>query len=268
MLLTQASPRFMYLSRGYTTDAIVATDDTIVERSKLLASSLDNVPPVQMIIKPKPVNMPLLEAMPLLRAYAKYDETVTLSMKIDLHDKNKKKGVSRDPVVAVAILPHPFRAPKKVLVFAEEGKVAEAIEAGASTVGGRELLSSFEDGTAEFDYVLATPEMAVALKADSKVLKRNMPNAKKGTVSDNIGKLIKEFVYGLPYKSDTVGYVNVAIGKISFTDTQIKENAKAMVTALDSHRLQPKGVFIQKILVASTQGAAYPVVITDLLSAS
>lgn len=154
---------------------------------------------------------PLNEALRILRALAKKEETFSLNAATSTVDKSvcprafrapsspaplpltpraapeqKKKKVARDQFSRVVVLPHTIRPKQKVVAFVEDSLVAGALANGAVAAGGRELIPRIASGEITFDLVVASPEMALALKADASVLKRNMPSAKKGTVSDKV----------------------------------------------------------------------------------
>ena len=127
----------------------------------------------------------LNEAMALVKsmAYAKFDETVDLSVKLNL----KKSQSVRDTVV----LPNQFRGEKRVLVFCKPEKEKEAQDAGASFVGAEELIEKVKGGWTDFDVAVATPDMMKDVGKLGMVLGRKglMPNPKTGTVTFDLREL-------------------------------------------------------------------------------
>ena len=126
------------------------------------------------------------EAVRVLRALVPKTETFSVVAAVSTVDKAKKKKAARDQFSRVVVFPHLFRPKQKVVAFVPEGLVGETLAMGAVAAGGRELVSRMAAGEIEFDLCVATPEMALALKADASALKRNMPSVKKGTVSDKV----------------------------------------------------------------------------------
>lgn len=197
---------------------------------------------------------PLREAVELLKelAYAKFDETVDLAVRLGV-DPRKPEEMVRGSVV----LPHGTGKEVRVLVFAKGEKEKEAREAGADYVGGEELADKIEkEGWLEFDKVVATPDMMKVVSRLGKILgpRGLMPSSKTGTVTFDVAKVVKELKSGrIEYKVDKYGNVHVPVGKISFGPDKLYQN---IVTVLDSLiRAKPatsKGTYIKSITVSTT----------------
>ncbi len=197
---------------------------------------------------------PLREAVELLKelSYAKFDETVELAVRLGV-DPRKPEEMVRGSVV----LPHGTGKEVKVLVFAKGEKEKEAREAGADYVGGEELAEKIEkEGWLDFDKVVATPDMMKVVSRLGKILgpRGLMPSAKTGTVTFDVGKVVKELKAGrIEYKVDKYGNVHVPVGKLSFGSDKIYEN---VVTVLDSiMRAKPptsKGTYIKTLTLSTT----------------
>ena len=183
-------------------------------------------------------------------AFAKFDETVDVSVKLNL----KKSQSVRDTVV----LPHQFRGEKKVLVFCKPEKEDEAKEAGAAFVGADDLIEKVKGGWTEFDVAVATPDMMKDVGKLGMVLGRKglMPNPKTGTVTFDLKGTLAELKKGrTEFRADKTGVVHLAVGKVSMEPKQVAENIHVVVTEIKRKRpADAKGDFIKTISVASTMG--------------
>ncbi|MCL1930324.1 MAG: 50S ribosomal protein L1 [Treponema sp.] len=194
----------------------------------------------------------LEEALKLVKsmAYAKFDETVDLSVNLNL----KKSQSVRDTVV----LPHQFRGEKKVLVFCKPEKEDEAKEAGAAFVGADDLIEKVKGGWTEFDVAVATPDMMKDVGKLGMVLGRKglMPNPKTGTVTFDLKGTLAELKKGrTEFRADKTGVVHLAVGKVSMEPKQVAENIQVVVGEIKRKRpADAKGDFIKTISVASTMG--------------
>jgi large subunit ribosomal protein L1 len=192
-------------------------------------------------------------------AYAKFDETVDLSVKVNL----KKSQSVRDTVV----LPNQFREEKKVLVFCKPEKEKEAHDAGAAFVGSDDLIEKVKGGWTEFDVAVATPDMMKDVGKLGMVLGRKglMPNPKTGTVTFDLKSALAELKKGrTEFRADKTGVVHLAVGKVSMDAEKIAENVQAVVTEIKRKRPpDAKGDFIQTVSVCSTMGPGVWVSIKD-----
>jgi large subunit ribosomal protein L1 len=192
-------------------------------------------------------------------AYAKFDETVDLSVKLNL----KKSQSVRDTVV----LPHQFRGEKKVLVFCKPEKEKEAQEAGAAFVGADDLIEKVKGGWTDFDVAVATPDMMKDVGKLGMVLGRKglMPNPKTGTVTFDLKGTLAELRKGrVEFRADKTGVVHLAVGKVSMESAQVAENVKAVVAEIKRKRpADAKGEFIETVSVASTMGPGVWVAMGD-----
>jgi large subunit ribosomal protein L1 len=203
--------------------------------------------------KYNPVNAyELKEALSLVKtmAYAKFDETVDLSVKVNL----KKSQSVRDTVV----LPNQFRGEKKVLVFCKPEKEKEAQDAGAAFVGADDLIDKVKGGWTDFDVAVATPDMMKDVGKLGMVLGRKglMPNPKTGTVTFDLKGALAELRKGrTEFRADKTGVVHLAVGKVSMEAEKIVENVQTVVTEIQRNRpADAKGDFVETISVASTMG--------------
>ncbi len=203
----------------------------------------------------------LKEALTLLKsmAFAKFDETVDLSVKLNL----KKSQSVRDTVV----LPNQFRGEKKVLVFCKPEKEKEAQEAGAAFVGADDLIEKVKGGWTDFDVAVATPDMMKDVGKLGMVLGRRglMPNPKTGTVTFDLKGTLAELKKGrVEFRADKTGVMHLAVGKVSMDAEKIAENIAAVITEVKRKRpSDAKGEFIQTVSVSSTMGPGVWVAIRD-----
>jgi large subunit ribosomal protein L1 len=192
------------------------------------------------------------EAADMVKAvhFAKFDETVDLSVKLNM---GKSQSV-RDTMV----LPHQFRGEKRVLVFCPPERENEAKEAGAAFVGSTDLVDKIKGGWTDFDVAVATPDMMKDVGKLGMVLGRKglMPNPKTGTVTNDLAGALSELKKGrVEFRADKTGVVHVAVGKVSMDAVKIAENVKSAVTEIKRKRpADAKGDFVLSVSLASTMG--------------
>lgn len=189
----------------------------------------------------------------LKSTYAKFDETFDVAMKLGVDPRHADQMI-RSSVT----LPHGTGKVTRVLVFAKGPKEAEALEAGADYVGGDDLVDKIKDGWLEFDKTVATPDMMGVVGKIGRILgPRNlMPNAKLGTVTMDVGNVVKDIKAGkVDFRVDKAGIIHAGIGKLSFGKEKLNENLLAFVHRII--QLKPstsKGVYLRSITIASTMG--------------
>ncbi|MEG0165219.1 50S ribosomal protein L1 [Anaerorhabdus sp.] len=163
------------------------------------------------------------------------------------------------------VLPNGTGKTQKVLVVTQGAKEQEAKDAGADFVGGKEILEDIKKGWFEFDIIVATPDMMGELGKLGKVLgpKGLMPNPKTGTVTVDVTKAVNEIKKGkIEYRVDKEGNINVAIGKVSFTDEALAENFKTLYDIIAKARpAAVKGIFMTSVTLASTMGPGVKVTV-------
>lgn len=192
------------------------------------------------------------EAVTVLKQFPapKFDATVTLSFNLGV-DPRKSDQMVRGSVA----LPHGTGKDVKVVVFAT-GDAAKAAEAaGADRVGLDDLIKDVLAGYTDFDAAIATPDAMAEVRKIARVLgpRGLMPNPKTGTVTDDTAKAVLAVKAGsINYKVDKSGNVSAAIGRISFDDAKIKENAKALVeSVVKAKPATAKGNYIKAVTIAS-----------------
>lgn len=189
----------------------------------------------------------------LKSTYAKFDETFDIALKLGVDPRHA------DQMIRSSVsLPHGTGKVTRVLVFAKGPKEAEALEAGADYVGGDDLVEKIKDGWLEFDKTVATPDMMAVVGKIGRVLgPRNlMPNAKLGTVTMDVGNVVKEIKGGkVDFRVDKAGIIHAGIGKVSFGKEKLGENVLAFVQRLI--QLKPstsKGIYLRSLTISSTMG--------------
>lgn len=198
---------------------------------------------------------PIDEAVKIVKekAYAKFDETVDLAVNLGV-DPRKSDQMVRGFV----LLPHGTGKNVRVLVFAKGEKEKEAQEAGADYVGAEELVEKIKGGWLEFDKAVATPDMMGTVGKIGKILgpRGLMPNPKLGTVTFDIARAVQELKAGkVEYKVEKAGIVHLPIGKVSFSEEAILENAREAVRSiLKSKPAASKGKYIKRVSLSSTMG--------------
>lgn len=193
-------------------------------------------------------------ALALQNKFAKFDESVDLALNLGVDPRHADQMV-RSSVV----LPNGTGKTERVLVFAKGEKVQEALDAGADYAGGDEYLEKIQGGWLEFDRTIATPDMMGTVGKIGKILgPRNlMPNAKLGTVTFDVARVVKEIKSGkVDFKVDKAGVLHCMIGKSSFGVDMLKENILAFVDKVI--QLKPsssKGIYLRAVHISTTMGA-------------
>jgi large subunit ribosomal protein L1 len=183
---------------------------------------------------------------------AKFNETVDLAFRLGVDPKQSDQMVR-----GTVPLPHGSGKVVRVLVFAKSGPAAEAAKtAGAEFVGFDDMIKKCQEGWADFDVAIATPEAMGEVRKLGKVLgpRGLMPNPKTGTVTEDTARAVKEVKAGrVEYKTDKAGNVHVPIGKLAFSPVQIEENARAVIEAVVKARPSSvKGVYVQSCTLSAT----------------
>jgi large subunit ribosomal protein L1 len=193
------------------------------------------------------------EAMELLRevSYVKFDPTVEVHIRTGLDPRHAEQMV-RGSVV----LPAGTGKKVRVLAFAQGEQARDALDAGADYVGGDDLAKRIQEGWLEFDVAVAAPDMMGTVGRLGRVLgpRGLMPNPRTGTVSMDLGRVIREVRAGrVEFRVDKTGVIHGPVGKLSFNDDQLLENLGAFVDAIV--RAKPttmKGVYLRSITLAGT----------------
>jgi large subunit ribosomal protein L1 len=197
-------------------------------------------------------------------AYAKFDETVEVAMRLGVDPKHADQMVR-----GTVILPHGLGGrSKRVLVVASGEKLKEAQDAGADFVGGEDMVTKIQqEQWLDFDAVVATPDMMKSVGRLGKILgpRGLMPNPKTGTVSFDVGKAVREIKAGkVEYRVDKTGIVHAPLGKVSFGPEKLLDNARALIeSVIKAKPAAAKGKYVKSIALSATMG---PGVRVDLAS--
>ena len=198
---------------------------------------------------------PLDEALNLMQEFgkAKFDESVDIAIRLGVDPRHA------DQMVRSSVsLPHGTGKTVRVLVFAKGDKVQEALDAGADYAGGDDLVEKIQGGWLEFDRTVATPDMMGTVGKIGRILgPRNlMPNAKLGTVTFDIARVVKEIKSGkVDFRVDKAGIVHTLVGKRSFSVEALKENIIALIERII--QLKPssaKGTYLKSVSISTTMG--------------
>jgi large subunit ribosomal protein L1 len=198
---------------------------------------------------------PLEEGLRLVKetGRAKFDETVEMAVRLGVDPRQADQNVR-----GTVSLPHGIGKTVRVLAFAKGEKEKEAQEAGADYVGAEDLIKKISEGWFDFDKTVATPDMMAAVGRIGKVLgpRGLMPNPKTGTVTMEIGKAVKEIKAGkLEFRVDKAGIVHVPVGKASFGQEQLIDNAKAvLMSILRAKPASAKGNYVRGVTISATMG--------------
>lgn len=186
-------------------------------------------------------------------AYAKFDESVDLALRLGIDPKRSDQMVR-----GTTSLPHGTGKKLRVLVFAKGEKEQEARQAGADYVGSDDLMEKIKGGWMDFDCAVSTPDLMAAVGKLGKVLgpRGLMPNPKTGTVTFEVGKAVAEIRKGrVEYKVEKAGIVHVAVGKVSFQVEHLYENAAAILEAvIKAKPASCKGRYLKSATISSTMG--------------
>jgi len=195
------------------------------------------------------------EAVALVKknATAKFDETVEIALNLGIDPRHADQQVR-----GMVSLPNGTGKTVRVAVFARAGKADEARAAGADIVGAEDLADQIQGGTIDFDRCIATPDMMALVGRLGKVLgpRGLMPNPKLGTVTPNVAEAVKSAKGGsVEFRAEKAGIVHAGIGKISFSEAALAENARAFLNAINKAKpAGAKGTYIEKVSLASTMG--------------
>lgn len=201
---------------------------------------------------------PIAEAIEIIKqnAKAKFDETLEAHFRLGI---DPKKGEQQ--IRGVLVLPHSFGKSKKIAVFVSADRKKEAQEAGADIIYSEQDIDELKKtGKIIFDIVVATPDMMKSIAPLAKILgpKGLMPSPKNETITTNLKKTIEELKKGkIAYKNDDTANLHQAFGKVSMDSAKLVENFNALFDAIKKSKPESsKGIFLKKIVICSTMGAA------------
>src|SRR6195952_3582762 len=214
-----------------------------------------NLTKARALVEPRPYAIG--DAVPLLQKakYAKFDETVDLTMRLGVDTRHADQMVR-----GTVVLPHGLGGASKIVaVIASGDKLKEAEAAGAEFVGGEELVERIQkENWTAFDALIATPDMMRSVGRLGKVLgpRGLMPNPKTGTVTTDVTGAIREIKAGkVEFRADKTALVHVPVGKLSFTPEKLEQNALTVVNAvMKAKPSAAKGKYVKGVTLSSTMG--------------
>ena len=210
--------------------------------------------------------VPVADAVKILLDHktTKFDETVEMALNLAVDPRHADQMVR-----GVVNLPNGTGKSVRVAVFAKGDKAEEARKAGADIVGAEDLAQQVQEGKMDFDRVIATPDMMAIVGRLGKVLgpRGLMPNPKMGTVTPNVADAVKNVKGGeIEFKVEKAGIVHAGIGKTSFSQEALVQNATAFVDAIMKAKPSgAKGTYLKKVSLSSTVGPGVKVQISSLM---
>jgi large subunit ribosomal protein L1 len=196
------------------------------------------------------------EAVTLLKklATAKFTESIDVSVNLGVDSRRSDQNVR-----GATVLPHGTGRVVRVAVFTQGANAEAAKAAGADIVGMDDLAAQVKAGEMNFDVVIASPDAMRVVGQLGQILgpRGLMPNPKVGTVTPDVATAVKNAKSGqVRYRNDKNGIIHSTIGKVSFTEEQIKENLEALLVALKKAKPSgAKGVFLKRVNLSTTMGA-------------
>jgi len=186
-------------------------------------------------------------------AYAKFDESVDLAVRLGVNPKHADQMVR-----GAIVLPHGTGKSVRVAVFARGEKEKEALDAGADFAGSDDLAKKVGEGMLDFDVCIATPDMMGTVGKLGRILgpRGLMPNPKVGTVTPDVARAVREAKAGkVEYRVDKAGVVHCRIGRVSFDEQKLLDNAMALIKELLHKKPSTaRGVYLRSITLSSTMG--------------
>ena len=208
---------------------------------------------------------PLADALKLVKSIskAKFDETIEMSLNLGIDPRHADQMVR-----GLTSLPNGTGKTVRIGVFARGAKADEATAAGADVVGAEDLMEKVQAGDINFDRCIATPDMMGIVGRLGKILgpRGLMPNPRLGTVTMDVKGAVSAAKAGqVEYRAEKAGIIHAGIGKVSFDEDKLLENARALADAIV--RAKPtgaKGTYLQKVSISSTMGPGVRVDVSTL----
>ena len=197
----------------------------------------------------------ITDSIALLKEFAntKFDEGLDVSVVLGVDSRKSDQNVR-----GASVLPHGTGKTVRVAVFTQGPNADAAKEAGADIVGMDDLADQVKKGQMDFDVVIASPDAMRVVGQLGQILgpRGLMPNPKVGTVTPDVATAVKNAKSGqVRYRTDKAGIIHCSVGKVSFSETAIKENLEFLIADLKKAKpSSAKGIYLKKIVVSSTMG--------------
>jgi large subunit ribosomal protein L1 len=196
---------------------------------------------------------------------ANFDESVDIDIRLGVDPRHADQMVR-----GTVSLPHGTGKEVRVLALVNEAKQDEAKEAGADHVGLDDYIAKIEEGWAEIDVIIATPDVMGKLGKLGRFLgpRGLMPNPKSGTVTMDVADAVKTVKAGqIDFRVDKAGILHTSVGKVSFNASDLKDNAEAFLqTVMRMRPASAKGLYVQSVFMSSTMGPSIPISRTAVTS--
>ncbi len=197
--------------------------------------------------------LPLEKAVEALKKFddAKFDQTVEVALRLGI-DPKQADQIVRGSIV----LPHGIGKAQRVVVFAKGDHADAAKEAGADEVGQEDLAKKIKDGWLDFDVCIAAPDMMGLVGPLGRILgpRGLMPSPRAGTVTQEVGRVVKEYRAGkVEFRNDSGGIVHAMVGKLSFDNQKLEENIQALIDFVVGMKPQAvKGMYLKGVAISAT----------------
>jgi large subunit ribosomal protein L1 len=196
-------------------------------------------------------------------SFTKFDSSLEIICNLGVDTKHSDQQVR-----GVVSMPHGTGKTVRVAVFAKEGKAEDAKQAGADIVGNDDLVQAIQSGSVNFDCCIATPDMMGVVGKVAKILgpKGLMPNPKLGTVTTDVAEAVRKAKAGqVEFRAEKAGIVHAGVGKLSFADSHLLENARELLSAvIKAKPASAKGTYLKSVYISSTMGPALPIDVVSL----
>lgn len=196
---------------------------------------------------------------------ASFDESVDLDLRLGVDPRHADQMVR-----GTVSLPHGTGKTVRVLALVNEAKQEEAKEAGADFVGLEEYITKIEEGWADIDVIVATPDVMGKIGKLGRYLgpRGLMPNPKSGTVTMDVADAVKEFKTGkIDFRVDKAGILHTTVGKASFDANELRENLVSFLqTIIKMRPASAKGIYIRSAFLSTTMGPSIPISRTSITS--
>ncbi len=195
---------------------------------------------------------------------ANFDETLDIAVKLGVDPRHSDQMVR-----GIVSLPAGLGKNVRVAVICRDDKIADAKSCGADVVGSLDVIEVIKGGKIDFDVCIATPDMMGVIGQVARILgpKGLMPNPKLGTVTTDIATAVRNAKNGqVEYRVEKAGIVHAGLGKVSFSTEDLMSNIKAFIDSVVKAKPSgAKGVYLRKVTMSSTMGAAHKVDLSTVL---